>query len=55
MSFDSVYALYEKKKVIGFLLALYVTAELGAALWVYSAPGGHRESLDNYSQRILIV
>jgi hypothetical protein len=39
-----VYALYKKNRVVGLLLALYLTAELSVALWIYCMPGSHRES-----------
>lgn len=29
--------------MIGLLLAIYLTAELGVALWIYGTPGGHRQ------------
>ncbi|KLO07399.1 hypothetical protein SCHPADRAFT_650413 [Schizopora paradoxa] len=36
-----VYALYGRNKLIAVLLANYLTAELGVALWLYLTPGGH--------------
>jgi len=36
-----VYALYGRSKFIAILLATYLTAELGVALWLYLTPGGH--------------
>ena len=38
-----VYALYKKNKIIGILLALYLTAEFSVAMWIYTTPGSHRE------------
>lgn len=39
----SVFALYERNKVVGALLAIYLTAELAVALWIYATPGAHRQ------------
>jgi len=36
-----VYALYQKNKIVGAILIIYLTAELGVALWVYGTPGSH--------------
>lgn len=39
----SVFALYERNKVVGALLAIYLIAELAVALWIYATPGAHRQ------------
>ncbi len=39
-----VYALYNRNKVIAVLLATYLTAELGVALWLYLTPSLSRKS-----------
>lgn len=38
----SVFALYQKSRIVGAILITYLTAELGVALWVYGTPGSHR-------------
>ena len=39
----SVYALYERSKIIGIFLATYLLAEFAVKLWITSTPGSHRE------------
>ncbi|KLO07856.1 hypothetical protein SCHPADRAFT_944927 [Schizopora paradoxa] len=40
-----VYALYGRNKWIGIILAIYFTAELGVALWIYLLPSLHPVAL----------
>lgn len=40
----SVYALYDRNKVIAAILSIYLVAEFGVAMWIYITPGGHRTS-----------
>ena len=42
-----VYALYRRNKAIAALLASYLTAELGVALWVYLASSTERKFISD--------
>ena len=41
----SVYALYDRNKIIAAILTIYLVAEFGVAMWIYLTPGGHRECI----------
>lgn len=48
-----VYALYGKSKTVGIILVLYLTAELGVALWIYGTPGAHGKCRSPNQSRFL--
>ena len=42
-----VFALYQRSRVVGTLLVVYLLAEIAVALWIYCTPGSHREWMAN--------
>lgn len=51
--FFSVYALYNKKRLVGLFLAVYLLAEFGVAMWIYCTPGSHCK--DKYLPLVLDI
>lgn len=49
-----MYALYERRWLIGLSLVVYLIAEFSVAMWIYSVPGNHRKMANTTLLQLLM-